>query len=98
MAAPPPLSPRTVRAIVDSGDPAQHARLAGQPGFCLTPMAWPDAAAAVADGSVQALGRMGRDADGVRVYWQWKDEVLWGVWGSFRGRWNDVVKTVALLG
>jgi hypothetical protein len=97
MAAPPPLSPRTVRAIVDSGDPVQHARLAGQPGFCLTPMAWPDAAAAVADGSVQALGRMGRDADGVRVYWKWKDEVC-GWDECVSGRWNDVVITVAHLG
>ena len=72
---PPPLPPDRVRAIVDSGDPQLHAQLAGTPGFCLQPMPWPAAAAAVSDGSVQALGRMGRDAEGVRVYWKWKDEV-----------------------
>ena len=75
---PPPVPPDRVRAIVDSGDPQLHAQLAGTPGFCLQPMPWTDAAAAVADGSVQALGRLGRDAEGVRVYWKWKDEV--SVW------------------
>lgn len=73
--SPPPLPPDVVHAIIAAGDPAAYPRLAGTPGFCLTPMRWADAAAAVADGSVAALGRMGRDADGVRVYWKWKEEV-----------------------
>ena len=64
-----------MRAIIDAGDAAAYPRLASTPGFCLHPMPWRDAVAAVRDGSVAALGRMGRDAQGVRVYWRWKDEV-----------------------
>lgn len=70
-----PLPPDRVRAIIDSGDVDSYHELDGTLGFCLAPMSWATAVAAVADGSTEALGTMGRDPAGVRVYWKWKDEV-----------------------
>ena len=70
-----PLPPDRVRAIIDSGDVDSYHELDGTLGFCLAPMSWATAVAAVADGSTEALGTMGRDPAGVRVYWKWKEEV-----------------------
>lgn len=50
-------------------------RLRGQLGFCFEPMTWESAAAAIADGGVAAMGRMGRTPEGVARYWLWRDEV-----------------------
>lgn len=50
-------------------------RLRGQLGFCFEPMPWDQAVAAIADGGVEAMGRMGRTPEGVARYWRWRDEV-----------------------
>lgn len=50
-------------------------RLRGHLGFCFEPMSWSDAKAAIADGGVEAIGRMGRTPEGVAEYWRWRDDV-----------------------
>ena len=97
----PSLPPDRVRAIIDSGDVDQYPTLDGTPGFCLAPMSWATAVAAVADGSTEALGTMGRDPAGVRVYWKWKEEVRrrWRVrsWLCFSYRKRLVMLTLPLM-
>lgn len=90
-ASPPPqLPPETLRELVlacgreaeeEGGEKkatstsSTRDRLRGQLGFCFEPMRWERAAAAVADGGVSAMGRMGRTPEGVARYWRWRDEV-----------------------
>ena len=85
------LSPETLRELVlacgkeaeeDDEDKKEASsttltreRLRGQLGFCFEPMTWESAAAAIADGGVSAMGRMGRTPEGVARYWRWRDEV-----------------------
>ena len=81
------LSPETLRELVlacgreeeastsTSSSAAARDCLRGQLGFCFDPMPWERAAAAIADGGVAAMGRMGRMPEGVARYWRWRDEV-----------------------
>ena len=93
--SPPPaqqLSPEALRELVlacgseaEGGNEASSPtrdRLRGQLGFCFDPMPWDLAAAAVADGGVTAMGRMGRTPEGVARYWRWRDEVCAGEYAS----------------
>jgi len=93
--SPPPaqqLSPEALRELVlacgseaEGGNEASSPtrdRLRGQLGFCFDPMPWDLAAAAVADGGVAAMGRMGRTPEGVARYWRWRDEVCAGEYAS----------------